>query len=312
MTKTINVGTINASMGTSNIAWNKNNLVSNLAVSNNHIHSFSYNELNPYLKEKIDSFPVLETELSLVDQKKLIDADISNILLIKNLSSEIKDYACEMDGFLLYLYKRIDELESQYIERHIIKYPNSIQYLYANRPNDYDFNYTEEDILYQLIAVKNSGSAIRFIVKPCHQVMEQSIISSYYSINYMTNPPRDIQILAIRQGNEDGSDLYWLRNLQLTNEIFANNDILLDLPDDIVQTYFKKYQYSIYEGDTKDVVDDIFSSSNDTLSQFIYENLNYESYYGMIHGKIDLNFIKQDDRLYRLYKLTMMELKLKK
>ena len=54
MTKTINVGTINASMGTSNIAWNKNNLVSNLAVSNNHIHSFSYNELSPYLKEKID------------------------------------------------------------------------------------------------------------------------------------------------------------------------------------------------------------------------------------------------------------------
>ena len=308
MSKTINLGSIRAKTA-ANITM-KNN-TNSITLATNHIHSFAYNELSPYLKEKIDSFPVLETELSINDQKKLIDADISNILLIKNLTDEIKDYACEMESFLLYLYKRIDELEPKYIERHIIKHPNAIQYVYANRSDDCDIKYTDADIAYQLIAVKSSGSAIRFIKDPCHQVMEQSIISSYYSINYMTNPPRDIEILSIRQGIEDGSDLYWLRNLKLTNEIFADNDVLLELPDDIVQTYFKKYHHSIYEGDAKDV-DDIFSASNDTLSQFIYENLNYESYYGMIHGKIDLNFIRSDERLNRLYKLTMMEIKLKK
>ena len=256
-----------------------------------------------YLIEKVDTYPKLETILSIEDQKTLIELDTMNILLFRDyLGDEILKYISNDSLFILFLYKQLDDIDEKYIMNNIEKHPSSIQFIYIT-PNKY-----QDNELLKELAVKKDGSVLKFIKEPSDNIINLAIEQSFSSIFFVDEPSRKLQCKAIKSGLEKSHDLkYFLRRLTLTDEIFEDNSVLLELDDDIVYTYFKVFfDYIHYEEDYKEkkkITDSLGSLSNIIDGIFYLPTVNV---------CLSLDFINKDKRLKQLYKLAKMELKLKK
>ena len=150
------------------------------------------------------------------------------------------------------------------------------------------------------MAIKKDGSVIKFLKDPSDKLINLAINQSCYSIFFIKDPSIELQCKAIKSAIKNNIETkYFLRRLIMTEKIFINNEILLELDDEIVKLYFE-----------------VFFNQIGSTSEKYDHHLNYPNFIFSSHPlplvNISLENINKHPRLKRIFELVNMEMKLRK